>query len=117
MRKNGENINEDVEVPLFVYMGDTSIQGVKDNLEELARYPTIIIECTFLSEDHRGSGLDAKKHIAWQELFPVIQDLGNGITWILIHFSMRYSTREIREFFEERKKLGDMDDNIILPWI
>jgi ribonuclease BN (tRNA processing enzyme) len=115
LRKEGENVSENYQIPMFVYMGDTSIQAVHDHLDELAKYSTIIIECTFLNEEHRGSGLDAKKHIAWQELWPVIEELGSTITWILIHFSMRYSSTEIKEFFDDIKKSGICGN--IIPWI
>ncbi|KAL0482622.1 ribonuclease Z [Acrasis kona] len=115
LRKNGEDVNETYESPLFVYMGDTSIKGIHDNITQLEKHTTIIVECTFLSEDHRGTGQDAKKHIAWQELEPIIESMGHHITWVLIHFSMRYYSKEVRCFFDECQKNNKMQN--VIPWI
>jgi ribonuclease BN (tRNA processing enzyme) len=116
MRKNGEVVSEEFSVPTFIYMGDTSIKGAIDNIEVLRTYRTIIIECTFLQEEHRGQGEDAKKHIAWQELAPLIQDSSSDCEWILIHFSMRYSSQEVREFFNEKRRYGEIGSNVIV-WV
>lgn len=73
LRKAGKPIDEEVPVPQVIYFGDTSIDGLLALEAEIVGYPTVIIESTFLYSEHRGSGADAKKHIAWPELEPVVK--------------------------------------------
>jgi ribonuclease Z len=51
LRKNGVEISENVHLPLFAFLGDTT-HKVFDMNPKLLSYPIIIIECTFLLDDH-----------------------------------------------------------------
>jgi len=99
LRKDGEILDIIYEKELFVYVGDTSIQGLLRIEEKIANFPVVIVECTFLYEKDLGEGEDAKKHILWENLLPVIERNKN-VYWILYHFSMRYSNEEILTFFK-----------------
>ena len=115
-------------MPHVVYFGDTSIDGLLALEEAIVGFPTVIVESTFLYNEHRGSGADAKKHIAWPELEPVVkrcapdprsycpelvtdQTRHPDITFIVIHFSMRYSAEELKVFF------GKVQLPNVVPWI
>jgi ribonuclease Z len=50
MKKNGINITENVNMPLFAYLGDTTTNVFSKN-EILFQYPIIITECTILEEE------------------------------------------------------------------
>jgi hypothetical protein len=53
LRKNGTVIYQDVAVPCFAFLGDTTCEVLEKN-PILFDYPVIIIECTFLLDDHQG---------------------------------------------------------------
>ncbi len=54
LRKNGTVIYQDVSVPCFAFLGDTTCEVFEKN-PILFESPVIIVECTFLSDDHQGN--------------------------------------------------------------
>jgi len=107
LKKNNITITESIEIPQFCYIGDTS-EKILDNTK-LQKYPTIIIECTFIYEDHI-SNAKKDRHMHWTHLEPYIKNNPNT-HFIIIHFSSRYSDEEIIKFFADKKY-----DNITI-WI
>ena len=84
--------------PIFVFLGDTNKQIMTD--ETIFKYPTIIIECTYIYSDEISL---AKKnnHIHWNDIKDIIKQK-ESIQFILIHFSMKYKKEEIQNFFTEQ---------------
>jgi ribonuclease Z len=96
LKKSGIEINYEVEFPFFLYLGDTSEKVLLN--ENILKYKTIMIECTFILDDElEQAGLT--KHIHWQYLKPFIL-AHPEIYFILYHFSQRYKPEEIQAFFE-----------------
>jgi hypothetical protein len=91
LRRAGQPIEEEVDVPQLIYFGDTSIDGVTALEEELVKFPVVIVESSFLYTEHRGAGLDAKKHIAWPELEPLVK---RCVPWHL--YSAALLTRHLK---------------------
>ena len=111
LKKTGIEISQKKEFPLFCFMGDTDHKIFYDNeiIKVLDKYKTIIIECTFLEDIHIKHAED-DKHIHWKNIKPFIES-HNLISFILIHFSARYTETFIKEFFEKEKL-----NNVIL-WV
>jgi ribonuclease BN (tRNA processing enzyme) len=63
------------------------------------KFPTMIIECTYLLPEHRGLALD-NRHMHWNALEPYIREHPNTM-FVLIHFSNRYAPKFIDEFFKK----------------
>ncbi|WP_214107677.1 MBL fold metallo-hydrolase [Acrocarpospora catenulata] len=107
LRKEGRTVEQEVRRPLFVYMGDTNV-GVYERNPWLFDYPVIITECTFLhdSELERANRVG---HTVWSRLEPIVL-AHPGTQFVLTHFSLRHSDREILEFFERRNLPN------VLPW-
>ncbi len=108
LRKEGVEIEDvfDDYASGFVYFGDTGIEGVTGN-EELLRYGTWIVECTFfrpvdgqLSEEEIEARCKRDGHIYWPQLEPIVR-ANPGTKFVLIHFSLRYSKEDIVDFFEK----------------
>jgi len=104
LRKKGIELNEEIFLPLFAFLGDTTDRVFQDHGEQLFQYPVIFVECTFFEHDHieaaRGS-----LHNHWEDLKPHV--LKNPqITFVLIHFSKRFSETEICGFFEQEKTMA-----------
>jgi ribonuclease BN (tRNA processing enzyme) len=96
LQENNINYHENLEIPLFIYLGDTT-HKVFDN-EKILKYPTIIVECTFLDNETVKKASD-DKHMHWNNLKPIVIKNSNN-QFILNHFSARYSTTEIVDFFK-----------------
>ena len=76
----------------FLFCGDTTIK-LFDNPEVL-QYKTIMVECSFLHESEKEHA-QSKKHMYWGDLLDVVK-AHPQTTFILIHFSLRYSWEEIQ---------------------
>lgn len=107
LRKQGINVSNEIHVPMFCYIGDTNYKVLEN--PELYKYKTIIVECTFISDEHLEAA-KKKRHMHWNQLKPYVEKYKN-ITFVLYHFSARYREQEIKEFFKSKNY-----DNII-PWI
>jgi len=106
LRNEGVEIQEEVKIPLFLFLGDTKIDVFEN--QDILKYPIIIVECTFIDPNHVDLATNSF-HIHWIHLEPYIIDHPE-ITFILIHFSLRYRNSELVEFFK------DKPSNVI-PWI
>ena len=106
LKDDGVIITKEERYPLFCYIGDTNVTAFNNN--KITKYPIIIIECTYLYEEHKELAYK-NQHIYWKDLEKVINN-NKDLTFILYHFSQIYKPEEIRDFFVNKHK------NIIL-WI
>mmetsp|Transcript_717 Transcript_717/g.1041 ORF Transcript_717/g.1041 Transcript_717/m.1041 type:complete len:313 (-) Transcript_717:46-984(-) len=110
LRKEGKEVNEIVDEPLFVFLGDTTA-AIWDVCPNVLKYPLIFVECTFLGTLDGDRERAAKtKHMFWDDLKPIIEKEKNTL-FVLIHFSLRYSVSEILDFFQKQNL-----ENVI-PWV
>jgi len=98
MRKDGVEITNRVSTPTVAYVCDTSIK-VFDMNPTLLNYKTIIIECTFLSEEHTDRA-DDRMHISWASIKPFIEKYKEK-HFMLFHFSQQYRLEDLQEFFDK----------------
>jgi ribonuclease Z len=96
IKKKCISLCTEIHVPIMVYLTDTNI-SIFGN-KEIFTYPTIIIECTFITE------IRSPEHISWIDIEPYIKKYSK-ITFVLIHFSKRYTTEELTEFFKIQCKM------------
>jgi len=96
-RERGNEVTEEYEVPLFAFLGDTHASVFADN-PWLFDYPVLITECTYLDDKERERA-DRVGHTVWSQLRPVIVDHPET-TFVLIHFSLRHSDRQVVDFFD-----------------
>lgn len=107
LRKKGQDLYNEVEYPYFCFLGDTSKEILKET--SLEKYQTIMIECTFIFDDELMQA-DKTHHLHWKYLEGYIRDNPEK-TFILYHFSQRYSKKELYEFFE------NIAMHNVVPWI
>lgn len=103
--KKNTSITEEKEIPMFLFCGDTD-NSILDTLP-FSDYPTVIIEATFLHPDHINEAKQ-RKHLHISELEPYFVK-NDKTTFILIHFSNRYSVDEIKTY---QKTYEDKYNNI-----
>lgn len=98
LKKQGVNITEQITIPLFAFLGDTTPDVFGSDTHSakvlLNQMPVIICECTFLE----GEQSNEKGHTHWSGLKPIIEQHPH-ITFILIHFSLKYRREELEQFF------------------
>ena len=72
---------EENKIPILLFISDTgkSILGTLP----FNNYPIVIIECTFLEEEHYEEA-EKRKHLHWKDLYPIIQT-NPETTFILGH--------------------------------
>ena len=100
LRQQGIEVHTRCFVPLLAYLCDTTIQ-VFSSHPSLLQYPFIVIECTFL-EDELLTLAQTSQHIHWLHLKPYILQ-NPHITFILIHFSIRYTNEDLSNFFVDNE--------------
>lgn len=112
LRESGVVITAPQSTPVFAFLGDTTAatlasepQWLKDGI------PVVITECSFLHEEHREQSIKTK-HTIWSDLENIIRKWPKT-TFVLTHFSLRYSDEAVRQFFDD---MTDPPPNIVV-WI
>jgi ribonuclease Z len=120
LRKAGTQVQCTVEIPMFAFLGDTSIELFEQEQQRdllLPHFAVIFIECTAL-QDGDLSVEDAKSrgHMHWNSLKDVVVRFPET-TFVLMHFSARYKPADITEFFEQQKAQNPGLYHNVVPWI
>ncbi|CAF1250050.1 unnamed protein product [Didymodactylos carnosus] len=95
-RKTGIEIMESYIMYILAYLGDTT-PLVFAQEPDIFQYKYIMIECTYLYSEDLELAMK-NKHSCFTQLKEIITSHPEN-TFILIHFSLRYSAEEIRSFF------------------
>lgn len=115
------DLTESVLVPAIAYVGDSDDSWLDDPLFERFRFPFIVTECTFIGELEDAQEAEERaerhRHTLWAKLRERINHINGDLkrgeaktTFILTHWSARYSKEEIQKVF------ADHSDQIF-PWI
>jgi ribonuclease Z len=105
LRKAGVEITTLEEEPYLCFMGDTTAKVFEDYPEILNQHSTVIVECSFIDEKSRERA-ETTKHMHWDDLQPLIAS-HPGTMFVLIHFSLKYSTLSLRRFFRDHQLIYD----------
>ena len=103
LRKSGVEITNDTLFKTFAFVCDTTIQ-VFDTNPSILEYPVIMIECTYIHKEEFEMA-NKHDHIHWDQLKPYVEKYPKT-TFILFHFSQRYSEQELADFFGNEVKSG-----------
>ncbi|TDZ16859.1 tRNase Z TRZ1 [Colletotrichum orbiculare MAFF 240422] len=110
LRQSGVDLTAPVVTPVFAFCGDTTAATLAAEPEWLRQgIPVVITECSFLYDEHDAQA-EKTKHTKWKDLEKVVRKWPET-TFILIHFSMRYSNKDVVGFF---KGLEDPPANIVV---
>jgi ribonuclease Z len=99
LRRRGERVTETVEERVLSYCADTG-PGVFERSPEIFESRVLLLECTFLGEEHRGRG-HRFKHIHFDDVAAQAGRFANEVL-VLHHLSRRYRTRELERAVRER---------------
>lgn len=99
LKRGGTEITYEIEVPLVCYCGDTAY-GDFFELPYVREARILILECTFVEEDHR-SRAEAGNHMHIDEFVRLQSELANKYC-MLIHLSHRTSLHAARKELQSR---------------
>ncbi|HSV14407.1 MAG TPA: MBL fold metallo-hydrolase [Tepidisphaeraceae bacterium] len=102
MKKRGIEIQYRVEVPLVVFLGDTTAGPVFDE-SDVQNAEVLITECTFFDADHRMKA-KAGRHLHVDQFAQILPRLRSKHI-VLTHVSRRTGIRRAKHLL--RKKVGD----------
>jgi ribonuclease Z len=109
-RKAGEVVEEMYDAPLFAFLGDTHPSAFEAS-PWLFSYPVVFTECTFLDDAERDRA-DRLGHTVWSRLRPVVEAHSETL-FVLTHFSLRHSDREVVAFFDAARKSLPADNVVV----
>ena len=101
MKKRGIEIQYRLEVPLVVFLGDTTAGSVFDE-SDVQNAQVLVTECTFFDADHRAKA-KAGKHLHVEQFAKIVANLKNEHI-ILTHISRRTGVRRAKHIL--RKLIG-----------
>jgi ribonuclease Z len=104
LKLSGAELTQEVKENVFLFLGDTN-KKILEN-PEIYKYKTIIIECTYIYDIEEEIKLaKINKHMHWTNLKDIVTKY-NDIQFILIHFTMKYTKKEIEEFFKKENLMN-----------
>ncbi|QPG98448.1 hypothetical protein C2857_007619 [Epichloe festucae Fl1] len=104
LRQSGVVLTEPHSTPMFAFLGDTTASTLASEPSWLQEgIPVVITECSFLYDEHSQQA-DKTKQTKWRDLEPIIRKWPRT-TFVLTHFSMRYSDRQVCDFFRTLRHL------------
>ncbi len=113
IRLAGNEVSEEIRVPLVCYTGDTAPGGF-DNYPPVMEADVLITELTFFRPEHRKEKIHKFGHTHLDDLIERADRFRNNLI-ILGHFSTRYHERQIRKAIERRLP-PELKDRIYL-WL
>jgi len=99
-RLAGEEVTEEVRVPLVCYCGDTAPDGL-DGYPPVYEAQVLITELTFFRPEHRKEKIHKFGHTHLDDLIERAEKFKNELI-IVTHFSTRYHEREIERTIQSR---------------
>jgi hypothetical protein len=128
-RTSGEEVECDIDIPICAFICDTTTQALKCGLHSsrILAAPVVIVECTYLEECYTSEA-NRRGHVVWSgeeglcsvvrdQIFPTTHEstsecssecssVRQPVTFILIHFSLRYSDSSVVDFFMDMDAVG-----------
>ncbi|RME88044.1 MAG: ribonuclease Z [Candidatus Hydrogenedentota bacterium] len=100
LKKQGEDIFEEREIPLFCYSGDTDIRFLENN-KEAQQAKVLLLECTYIDDKRPPERAHKWGHIHLYDILDRL-DLFQNEKIVLIHFSKRYKANYINKILSEK---------------
>eukprot|EP00295_Goniomonas_pacifica_P025442 CAMPEP_0175934582 /NCGR_PEP_ID=MMETSP0108-20121206/20572_1 /TAXON_ID=195067 ORGANISM="Goniomonas pacifica, Strain CCMP1869" /NCGR_SAMPLE_ID=MMETSP0108 /ASSEMBLY_ACC=CAM_ASM_000204 /LENGTH=171 /DNA_ID=CAMNT_0017258441 /DNA_START=323 /DNA_END=838 /DNA_ORIENTATION=- len=113
LRKAGTQVTEEVDRPLFAFLGDTSARGVTAIWSDLQGVPVVFVECTSIDAGEEDSA-EQRGHVHWRTLLPLVK-AEKDTTFVLIHFSLKFSDTQLQDYFRQEAAENGLT-NVVL-WL
>jgi ribonuclease Z len=107
LRLAGKELTAPHKTPVFAFLGDGTAQTLAAAPEWLREGCRVVItECSFLYPEHRPVA-ERTKHTIWEDLEPVVRKW-KDTTFVVTHFSLRYTDDDVRRFFKKVEGCGNV---------
>jgi ribonuclease Z len=113
LRLAGNDVTEEVRMPLLAYLGDSSPEGL-DSCPAMYEARVLITEVTFVAPSHRKDKIHKYGHIHLDDIVERRERFKNELI-IASHFSTRYLDGRIRKLVE--RALPDMLGGRLKLWL
>jgi ribonuclease Z len=113
LRLAGEDVTQEVRIPLLCYMGDTAPEGL-DGYPPVYEARILITEMTFAAPNHRKERIHKFGHLHLDDLVARASRFKNELI-IAAHFTTRCDARQIRQHVE--RALPDGLQNRLMLWL
>lgn len=100
LKKQGTEIISTIDVPLFAYSGDSSIEFVLEN-PEVQNAKVLFLECTYIDDERPVQRARDWGHI---HLYEIVEHakLFKNERLVLVHFSRRYHPQKIKQQIQKK---------------
>ncbi len=105
LKKKGVSIEDDIEVPLLTYSGDTAVGRFLD-LDFVRNSRLVLLECTFFDQEHRDRAR-AGRHIHVGDLPRIFEALPTSRI-VLVHVTRRTDMRINKRILERTLSADDL---------
>lgn len=99
LKRQGEKVEQIVEVPIVSYLGDTSYLDFAA-LDYVANSKILIAECTFFEDEH-VTRADAGRHMHIDEFAPLLGRMRNEVV-LITHLTQRTGIAEAKRMLKEK---------------
>jgi ribonuclease Z len=103
-RLAGEEVTDEVRVPIVGYTGDTAPSGL-DNYPPIYNAQVLITEMTFFRPEHRKEKIHKFGHMHLDDILERAEKFRNELI-ILTHFSARYHDKQFQAVVDEKFPKG-----------
>lgn len=103
-RLAGEEVTDEVRVPIVCYMGDSAPAGL-DNDPAVYEAQVLITEMTFFRPEHRKEKIHKFGHTHLDDILERAERFKNELI-ILTHFSTRYHDKQLQAVVDEKFPSG-----------
>jgi ribonuclease Z len=111
LRKEGVDVTSTREEPFICFLGDTTEVVFQRYPLLLQQHKVVVVECTFIDESSLERS-KVTKHMHWRSLRPHVEAHPNTL-FVLIHFSLKHKSLELRTFFRENSKHNNVHPMLI----
>lgn len=112
-RRRGEDPNESYLDPVVAFTGDTKKEFVGSD-PDVARAKILFVEVTFWDDAKPVEHARSWGHLHFDELLEILPRLKNERV-VLIHASVRYSTRELQSILARRLPAAERERVVLFP--
>lgn len=105
LKKQGKDVEDHFEEPVFSYTGDTEIEFL-DKAPEAASSKTLLMECTYFDDSRPVERAKKWGHIHFEEVLARLPDI-KAEKILLTHNSTKYTYGHIKKILSERLSESD----------
>jgi ribonuclease Z len=102
LQKQNFEVTESISEPFLCVLGDTTHTVFESYPHLPKQYRIIVVECSFIAKQDKPRAVETT-HMHWDDLQPIVCAHPKTL-FVLTHFSLKYTSLELRRFFVSMQK-------------